>query len=250
MLSRNLKAMGIMYRKKKRAPKYTDKQLQEIPLRARRLYRTLLNDDFELILDDEKYFLLHNESVAANRGFYTSDPNTAPPEIKFKRSKKFEPKVLVWVAISENGISTPFFSYQQQAINQATYLNKCIKARLMPFIDNYHNKNKVLFWPDLARSHYGHEVMEYFNENNISFVPEQHNPQNCPQARPIETFWSLLEQMVYAGGWEAKNLEQLKRRISQMLKKFDITVVQSMFSNIPKQLRRITDKGPYGACSL
>ncbi|CAF1522870.1 unnamed protein product, partial [Rotaria sp. Silwood1] len=145
-LSRNLKAMGIMYRKKKRAPKYTDKQLQEIPLRARRLYRTLLNDDFELILDDEKYFLLHNESVAANRGFYTSDPNTAPPEIKFKRSKKFEPKVLVWVAISENGISTPFFSYQQQAINQATYLNKCIKARLMPFIDNYHNKNKVLFW--------------------------------------------------------------------------------------------------------
>ena len=64
----------------------------------------------ELIFDDEKYFLLHNKSVAGNRGFYTSDPNAAPPEIKFKRSKKFEAKILVWIAISESDISTPFFS--------------------------------------------------------------------------------------------------------------------------------------------
>jgi transposase len=249
-IGRNLKAIGIMYRKKKRAPKYTNKQLEEIPTRARRLCRTLLNGDFELVMDDEKYFLLHNESVPSNRGFYTSDPSAAPPEIKFKRSQKFEPKILVWIAISENGVSTPFFSYQQQAVNQTTYLNKCIKARLMPFIENYHNKNKVLFWPDLASSHYGLKVIEFFNENNISFVPKEKNPQNCPQARPIETFWSLLEQMVYAGGWEAKNIEELQRRISRKLKEFDIEVVQTMFSDISKQLRRIADKGPYGACSF
>ena len=61
--SRHLKAMGITYREKKRAPKYTDKQLEEVPTRARRLYLTLPNGDFELVMDDEKYFLLHNESI-------------------------------------------------------------------------------------------------------------------------------------------------------------------------------------------
>ena len=96
-------------------------------------------------MDDEKYFLLHNESIAANRGFYTSDPSAAPPEVKFKSIQKFEPKILVWIAISKSGISTPYFAEQQQAVTQTTYLNECIKARLMPFIEKYHHKEKVLF---------------------------------------------------------------------------------------------------------
>ncbi|CAF1365122.1 unnamed protein product [Rotaria sordida] len=249
-LSRHLTAMGITYRKKKRAPKYTDKQLEEVPTRARRLYRTLLNGNFELVMDDEKYFLLHNESIPANRGFYTSDPSAAQPEVKFKRTQKFELKILVWIAISEKGISTPFFSKQQQAVTQKTYLNECTKARLVPFIEKYHNKKKVLFWPDLARSHYGLKVIEYLDENSIHFVPQQKNPQNCPQARPIETLWSILEQMVYAGGWQAKNINALRRRISKKINELDIKVVQTMFSDIRIQLRRIADNGPYGACSF
>jgi transposase len=249
-ISRQLKAMGITYRKRKRAPKYTDKQINEIPTRARRLYRTLSKDNVELVMDDEKYFLLHNESISANRGFYTSDPSAAPPEVKFKCTQKFEPKIMVWVAVSENGISKPFFLEQQQAITQTTYLNKCIKARLMPFIEKYHCKENVLFWPDLARSHYPRQVTEYLDENGIQFVCQQKNPQNCPQARPIETFWSILEQLVYTGGWEAKSIDQLKRRIVKKLDEVDTKVVQAMFSDIRKQLRRIADKGPYEACSF
>ena len=185
-------------------------------------------------MDDEKYFLLHNESIAANRDFYTSDPSAAPPEVKFKSTQKFEPKILVWIAISESGISTPFFAEQQQAVTQTTYLNECIKARLMPFIEKYHHKEKVLLWPDLARSHYGLKVMEYLSQNGIHFVPQQKNPQNCSQARHVETLWSILEQMVYAGAWQAKNINQLKKRIMKKLNELDIKVVQSMFLDIRK----------------
>ena len=67
----------------------------------------------KIMLNDEKYFLLHNES---NRAFYTSDPSAAPPEVKFKCTKKFEPKIMVWIAVSENGISKPFFSEQQHKL--------------------------------------------------------------------------------------------------------------------------------------
>lgn len=248
-ISNHLKALGIRYYKKQRAPKYTDKQLGEIPTRARRLYRTLSNNDFELIMDDEKYFLLQDQSVPTNRGFYTCDKRATPPEVKFKRTQKFEPKILVWIAISEKGISKPFFSKQKQAVGQTTYLNECIIARLMPFIASCHNKDKVLFWPDLATSHYGHEVLQYLNQKGVQFVDKEFNPQNCPQARPIETLWSILKNMVYDEGWEAKTIDQLQRRIARKLKEIDMKVVQNMFSGIRKQLRKIADNGPYEACS-
>ena len=41
---RELNETGIRYRKKK---------IEEVPTHARRFYRTLLKDDFELIIDDE-----------------------------------------------------------------------------------------------------------------------------------------------------------------------------------------------------
>lgn len=67
-----LEGMNIKYYRKQRAPKYTDKQLQEVPIRARRLYRMLSMNDFELVMDDEKYFSFADQSVPINRGFYTS----------------------------------------------------------------------------------------------------------------------------------------------------------------------------------
>jgi transposase len=123
----------------------------------------------------------------------------------------------VWVAISENGISSPFFAKQNQAIDETTYLNECIVKRLMPFINNHHLKQKVLFWPDLASSHYSNIVTRYLDENNVEFVDRQFNPQNCPQSRPIETLWSILKNMVYDQGWEAENINQLQQRVQQKL---------------------------------
>ncbi|CAF3891969.1 unnamed protein product, partial [Rotaria magnacalcarata] len=228
----HLNAMGISYYKKKRAPKYTEKQLEDVPTRARRLYRLLLNGDFELVMDDEKYFLLNSESVAANRDFYTSDKNVTPPEIKFRRSQKYEPKILVWVALLETGLSEPFFAKQQQAA-----ASDIIK------------KEKLLFWPDLASSHYGHKVTQYLDENHVQYVERQSNPPNCPQSRSIETLWSILADMMYEGGWEAKTIYQLKRRIAKKLKEIDIEVFQATFSSVRKQLRKIADKGPYASCS-
>ena len=123
IVSNHLKAMGIRYYEKQRAPKYTDKQLEEVPTRARRLYRMLSNNDFELIIDDEKYFLLQDQSAPTNRGFYTSDKRTTVPQVKFKRTQKFEAKILVWIAILEKGISKSFISKQKQAVSQTTYSN-------------------------------------------------------------------------------------------------------------------------------
>ena len=94
-----LKDMNIKYYQKQRAPKYTDQQLQEVPTRARRPYRTLGNNDFQIIMDDEEYFLLSGQSVPTNRGYYSSEKSLTSPEVRFKRTQKFEQKLLVWITI-------------------------------------------------------------------------------------------------------------------------------------------------------
>ena len=83
----------------------------------------------------------------------------------------------------------------------------------------------------------------------MQFVDKEFNPQNCPQARPIEVLWSILKNMVYDERWEAKTIDHLQRRIAKKLKEIDIKIVQQMFSGIRKQLRKIADNGPYEACS-
>ena len=76
-----------------------------------------------------------------------------------------------------------FQTKQKQAVSQATHLNRWIIARLIPFINSHHNKEKVLFWPDLVSSHYGHDVLQYLYQNDVQFVDKEFNPQGRPMGQ-------------------------------------------------------------------
>ena len=102
-----------------------------------KLYRKLL-DGCDLILDDEKYFILSGDNVAGNMFFYTTNPTTAPEDIKFQKKKKFESKIMIWMAISSRGVSDVYVHQGKQAVRQGTYLEQCIDKRLIPFIEKYH----------------------------------------------------------------------------------------------------------------
>ncbi len=84
--------------------------------------------------------------------------------------------------------------------------------RLMPFIESYHDKEKVLFWPDLATSQYSEIVTQYLDQNGVQFVAKEFNPQNRPQARPTETLWSIPKNMVYDQGWEVEKHRSIGKK--------------------------------------
>ena len=87
------------------------------------------------------------------------------------------------------------------------------KKRLLPFIKYHHKGDDILFWADLASSHYSKQIQDSPTAHQINFVQGQQNPLNVPQACSTETIWSLLEQKMYEGAWEAKTLNHLGRRI-------------------------------------
>ena len=146
-VSRNLrKRTSIHIRKRQTASKMDSKDQEK---RAKRncgkLYRKLLRG-CDLVLDDEKYFTLTGHNVSGNRLFYSTDPSTAPTEIKFRKKKKFEAKIMIWMGISSKGVSDVYVHKSKQGIRQGTYLNECINKRLLPFIDKYHSNRNYLFW--------------------------------------------------------------------------------------------------------
>ena len=164
---------NIRYRKKKRAPKRTSVQKAAIRPKCRKL--SIIFRKKAIIMDDESYFGLSNTELSGNAGFYTSDPNLTSDDVKTKRKSKFEKKLLVWVAFSEKGLSRHYVVPSGQAIDADVYVQKCL-PRLVSFIKEHHEKDQVVFWPDLASSHYSNKALEYLSDQKIDVVPKNSNP--------------------------------------------------------------------------
>lgn len=99
---------------------------------------------------------------------------------------------MIWQAIGENGqVSVPYFA--KGTMNAKTYLEQCIKKIMVPFIDSNYSRDKVLFWPDMARVHYTAEIREYLDSMGIRYVTWKQNAPNVPQVRPIEKSWALCK---------------------------------------------------------
>jgi transposase len=210
---------SIEFRKKENAPDRSSKQKLVVRPKCSRLVKIFRKK--KIVLDDESYFYLCNFDISGNDGYYSSNVDETPQEVKLKRKRKFGPKLMVWAAMSPDGISQPYIVPSGQAINQDVYIEKCLKQRLLPFIQAYHKNDDIVFWPDLASSHYAARTTEFLQLNKIDFVPRSDNPANSPELRPIEDFWGELKRRVYANCWQAENLTQLENRIRYCYKQIE-----------------------------
>lgn len=244
-ISKSLKMLNIKARKKQKSPCYTDEQITTVKSNCRWMLNNLKGKKF--ILDDESYFTLSKSQMSGNDVYYTDDPSSTSPNVKYKMKKKFEPKVMLYIAVSCEGISEPYFKENGLAINQETYQNECLAKILIPFIRKFHYNDEFVFWPDKASSHYAKKTIEFLNTQNIPFVPKMNNPTNVPQCRPIEDFFGYLSALVYENGWHAKSIKQLKRKIKTCIKKMNTSGIQRACSSIRTKLRKVADYGPYVA---
>lgn len=242
-ISRQLAKMDIKYRKREKTPKYDEKQQKRARVASRKLLELLRDSRCQVVMDDEKYFTFSANQMPGNAGYYTNNKHKCSESVRFAGKTKYPPKILVWLAISERGMSRPLFRSQKSAaINFDVYINECLCPRLLPFLRQHHADQNYIFWPDLAPAHYHGATVKWMSEK-INFVPKEVNPPNVPQARPIENFWACLAHKVYEGGWEAKTEEQLIRRITAKLKEFEDNFFPSLMKGINGKLKNIVDNG-------
>ena len=69
--------------------------------------------------------------------------------------KKFEPKVMLWIAMSPKGVSTPVLtSGRSMAVNARSYVDNCLEPHLIPFLNTNYPRGGYVFWPDKATLQY------------------------------------------------------------------------------------------------
>ena len=158
------------YKKHKR-PYLNDNQKKAARPKCRQMI--LKYGNFEFIIDDESYFTLGNAVQPGNDIFYSSNVSKTPESVKNKYVKKFEEKLMVWVAISPRGMSEPYFVPNGLSVNQYVYLEECVKKRLERMITKYYNDGNYVFWPDLATSHYANMVQNYLLEKKLGLWPKK-----------------------------------------------------------------------------
>lgn len=236
---------GLRSFKKQKAPAVTEKQIPVQKIRIDRLYRHILAipEEPQIVMDDEAYFPFSGNSMPENDHYYASSRGFAHGSLVYHRQAKFQEKIMVWLAVSPAGLSKPYFCPSREAVNAVTYQRKCIQQRLLPFLHLHHQDGQYLFWPDLASSHYAASTLRLLDQHNVKIVSKEMNPPNCPQLRPIEDFWGMLKQLVYANGWSAKSHEQLRRRIKYCLGKVDVKVVREMMTKVKSRIRQARAEG-------
>ena len=86
-------------------------------------------------------------------------------------------------------------------------------------------------------------VTNYLRDKKVKFVEKRDNPPNVPECRPIEDFWNILKGEGYKNNWQAKDLKQLRNRITYCLKKIDKKAVQDMIGSTKRRLDNIRQNG-------
>ena len=183
--------------------------------------------------------------MPGNTGYYTTAKSSCPDNVRFAGKEKYSKKVLVWIAISDRGMSKPLFRPSTSvAIKSSIYIEECLEQRLLPFIHKHHADFNYVFWPDLAPAHYSGDTIAWMDKH-VHYVAIDINPTNVPQERPIENFWGCLAQKVYEGGWQATTEQELIRRIENKLKEFNLNYVKTLMAGVKAKLRSIGQNGVF-----
>jgi hypothetical protein len=190
-ICRMFQRAGIKSYKREKAPLYTDEQFARVKRNSGILARKLHGK--MVLVDDESYFKLKSDYIPGNNHYFTRDKSTTPPDVRYMATRKFPPQLLVWLCVSPRGVSLPFFLERPNSMDGNTYREECIRKRLVPFIQQYHMADSVIFWPDLASAHYARQTTALLQELNIPFIQHHENPPNLPQCSPYRELLVLTE---------------------------------------------------------
>ena len=91
----------------------------------------------------------------------------------------------------------------------------------------------------------GNRCLELPVKSITGGMVKDHKPTEClsQPVRPVELFWGNLKQAVYAGSWEASNIDQLKKRDHLQVKNIDLGLLRNAVGGLMTKVRNATNNG-------
>lgn len=144
-----------------------------------------------IVLDDESYFTFSRLEWSGNACFYTDGIEATQDNVRYASKSKFKTKVLVWWAVSSNGIATPIIRPSEaKAASSDIYMSQCI-PKLKQFIEKHHATENYLFWPDLVSFHHSKKTTYSTLVEISGFCRKRTTFQRCPRHVQSQIFGGL-----------------------------------------------------------
>ena len=136
IVKKYLANMNIHVRKRKSHPLVSELQAMTQRQRLNKMVNSIFpaNRNVAVVMDDETYLTLDGNWLGTS--YFTSPTNQVRSEVKFISHTKFPKKVLLWLTISEKGMSKPLFFRSGLAVNGKIYSTKCL-PEVASFIKKY-----------------------------------------------------------------------------------------------------------------
>ena len=150
--------------------------------------------------------------------------------------------VMVWVAISANGISRPLFIQPGAKINATYYQNNVLQQFFSKDIHKMYPNKNYFFHQDSAPSHKAASTIAWLEQRNIPFIKPDEWMPSSPDASPCDYFlWGYLKAQLNKKS--PRSVEGLKTAISATLKKIPQDMLNRALLAWPKRCRQIRYAG-------
>jgi hypothetical protein len=232
-IRRSKAKLGLKTYKVQTTPDRNAEKNIEAKKRARSLKSNFFNKNNCCVMDDETYILSSFNQLPGQEFYTASGRGDVDKRFRTKMKSKFPKKYLVWQAICTCGMRSQTF-VASGTVNTDIYIEECLKKRLLSFILKH--KESPFFWPDLASCHYSKKALQWYNDNNITFVPREANPPNCPELRSIERYWTLVKRRLKETKKEVKTINQLESRWNHAAKTVSEDTIKKLMTGIPKKI--------------
>lgn len=233
-----LRLSGLKAYKVQKTANCNDQQAARAKTRARKLYDEYIRGKKRCVAMDDGTYVIADFKQLPGRGFYRADFRFGVlKKFKYQGFTKFPKKYMVWQAICTCGKRSAAFIAKGN-MKTDDYIRECLQKRLLPFVRK-HNVNP-LFWPDLASIHYSKKTMEWYKTNKVEIVPIAANPPNCPQLRPVETYWALIKQKLRQSQKIALNYLSFAKLWASATKKVPDSVVKRLMNGLGGKINQFS----------
>ncbi len=122
-----------------------------------------------------------------------------------KFSVKFPQSVMIWAAMSSDGVGP--LCFLKSIVNAAIY-QEILEHIMLSSADKLYGDADFIFQQDLAPAHTAKGIKSWFNDHGVTVLDW---PANSPDLNPIENIWGIVKRKTR--DTRPNNAEELKAAI-------------------------------------
>ena len=233
---------------KKTWKKPTGHELTENKAETRRrrslgLYSLLKCDQWRnVITSDEAMFSL--DITDGQSPLQYLDRDQSRNDLQVKTHKKNPKSVMVWIAMSANGLSKPRFVPPHTKMNAQLYIKHILRPFFRYDAKKLYPNGNFVFHQDSAPSHTAKVTLSFFEKNRIKFITPQQWMPYSPDVSPCDFYlWGVLKNRLKS--CLATNLDELKKAIIREAKAIPLDQIQRAMESWPRRCRQVYEADGY-----